>query len=377
MKTNNGTNVQANFCRQRGFTLIELLVVIAIIAVLIGLLLPAVQAAREAARRMSCTNNLKQVGLALHNFHSTYGKFPTGGEGTFYPAAPALPYTVFDYDDVQSTFTYLLPYIEKVSLYQELNLNYTYRDTRTNNPAVVSAAGDISTFVCPSNPFTDKKDPVGFGRVDYFCTVYTDIDPTTGVRNKATRIDGALCVPAASMGAIIDGTSSTIAIIEDCGRSAPTTGGLVGAWSSYGEPTPLAYGTPDPLKGVPTFYKMNQGASLGTVDAADAAATTSASGFARAVHRWADQDATGSGVSGDPLGTGKVINNNAVPFGGPTGCPWGTNNCGPNDEPFSFHTGGCNVLMADGSVKFLSETMSATTMRWLVGRADKVTLPGY
>jgi prepilin-type N-terminal cleavage/methylation domain-containing protein len=110
--------------RRRAFTLIELLVVIAIIAVLIGLLLPAVQKVREAAMRTKCQNNLKQLGLGLHTFASAYGKFPTSGEGTSRdPGADGNKFTVFD---VQSTFTYLLPYIEQDSVYRQFDLNYTY-----------------------------------------------------------------------------------------------------------------------------------------------------------------------------------------------------------------------------------------------------------
>jgi prepilin-type N-terminal cleavage/methylation domain-containing protein len=97
-----------------GFTLIELLVVIAIIAILIGLLLPAVQKVREAASRISCENNLKQMGLALHNYADVYQAFPTGGEGTDFANAPKGP-SIFD---KHSTFTMILPYIEQDNVFK-------------------------------------------------------------------------------------------------------------------------------------------------------------------------------------------------------------------------------------------------------------------
>jgi len=370
-------NSQASACTRPGFTLVELLVVIAIIGVLIALLLPAVQAARESARRSNCTNNMKQMGLGLHNFESAYKKFPTGGEGTNYSVSP--PATTFDMAEIHSAFTYILPYIEQKAVYDQMDLAYGYRDTRRPGNQTATCT-QLSTFICPSNPFITFKDtsfgtnpPVGYGNLDYYCTVYTDIDDgsgrwpsgaapcgTPGARCLASRMDGALCVPSAPMASIIDGTSNTIAIIEDCGRTAPVAGALAPGYSKYADPT-VALG--------------------GTIAAGDTALTDGGANpygncgaNCRSVWRWADPDAAGSGVSGNG---GKYINNNATPFGGPPTCRWSVNNCGPNDEPFSFHPGGCNAVLCDGSVRFLSDTISYAPMRYLITRAEGIALGDF
>jgi prepilin-type N-terminal cleavage/methylation domain-containing protein len=174
---------------RQGFTLIELLVVIAIIAVLVSLLLPAVQQAREAARRTQCKNNMKQIGLAVHNFESTFQQLPHPGQCDSTGSSSTVYMT-------QSTPTLLLPYIEQANVYNKMDnslkfaamaaAGYTttqlhpnasgavYNDA--NYPDTVAAAKtNIPGFVCPSTPIeAGGRSPDGYGVWDYI-RIQTDI----------------------------------------------------------------------------------------------------------------------------------------------------------------------------------------------------------
>ncbi len=331
---------------RRGFTLIELLVVIAIIAILIALLLPAVQQAREAARRTQCKNNMKQLGLALHNYESTFTKFPSAGEFTDRRAGT--------YDrrfTPTSTFTQCLPFIDQAPLYNSFTLTYHYTNS-LNSTNAAAARTKITAFLCPSNANT-PADPQGYGLTDYMPIAYTDIDDTNNRQKLSTTWDrDSLLGFHNAISACTDGTSNTIAIIEDAGKQTTVTGSYtLGLVFGPLNPTQAGWSATAPL--------------MDGADTAQGANGTSSS----APGRWADPD-SGSGVSGPPANRGPIINNNKTPTGGPGTCPWTTNNCGPNDEPFSLHVGGVHALMGDGTVRFISENTDFNTLRRLMGRAE-------
>jgi prepilin-type N-terminal cleavage/methylation domain-containing protein/prepilin-type processing-associated H-X9-DG protein len=317
-----------------GFTLVELLVVIAIIGILVALLLPAIQAAREAARQSSCQNNLRQIGVALQDFESARKKFPSGGQGT-------KPGTADTGYDLHSTFTLLLPFMEYNELTGLMDLRYAYNDKRATGNQL-AARTKIPTLLCPSNA-SASEDPQGYGQTDYVPTVHTDIDPSTGVLNNATRMDGALSLGGTRIGRITDGTSHTIAIAEDSPINYETEFPFIA--SAVPDPVVLAGNNAD----APSPSKN------------------------RAMNRWAEPD-NGIGISGPQnatLGNLKgAVNNNSTPPGGPPDCLWKLSNCGPNGEVFSLHPSGANVLLCDGSVQLLYESLDPRVLRKLVTRSE-------
>ncbi len=191
---------------RRAFTLVELLVVIAIIGVLIALLLPAVQAARESARRTQCMNNLKQLGLALHEYSNAHGKLPPGADSKAYPLDPKHPHTFYRW----SALAYLLPYLEQVQLAEELDISLPlygvgYQVMAANRREVAQV---VSVFLCPSDRGVRVEEE--FGPTNYAANAGSGDGGGTPFET-----DGVFYVNSqTSLKDLSDGTSSTVAFSE-------------------------------------------------------------------------------------------------------------------------------------------------------------------
>ncbi|HEY7329832.1 MAG TPA: DUF1559 domain-containing protein [Gemmataceae bacterium] len=321
-------NVRHISVRRQAFTLIELLVVIAIIAVLIGLLLPAVQKVRDAAARAQCQNNLKQVGLGLMNYESTYGTFPVGDNRD----ETGGPYT-----DWKAS---ILPFLEQQNVANMYNFQLDY-----NNPANYAAISQqIKIYNCPSTPNQPRQDTTpDEGKAFNGGTEPRGISDYWGVNAMETWIPtvgncvgafpafnsyqigndfdpsrvGVLCRIGSGQTRILmitDGTSNTFMVAESAGR-------------------PFSYGP-----GFKSTGMLNPGEG-----------------------GWADPNGEFKIKGSDPT-TGAL-----KPHGAPNNtCSM---NCNNTSEMYSFHTAGCNLLFADGSVHFIAQSASLCVIGSLATRA--------
>ena len=183
----------------RGFTLVELLVVIAIIGLLVALLLPAVQAAREAARRTECSNNLKQLSLAMHHYEDAYKSIPGGNYGVFAGNSPYL-----------SSHTVLTQFYELESLYIQLDLS----KSPFQQPNYNVARYQPKTLICPSDPFPGKTQDMGWTNYHANAGTWCYINGWDGLFGPSTRRCGHDKLPPVRFGQVLDGLSNTAAYAE-------------------------------------------------------------------------------------------------------------------------------------------------------------------
>ena len=351
--------------RNRGFTLVELLVVIAIIGILIALLLPAVQAAREAARRNQCSNNMKQIGLALHNYHDATKSFPTqviwGDEKT--QVTPIGPYN-------HTWVTAILPYMEQQPLYDQVDFRLPVCDS-TGAPQPF-ARTQLDGLRCPSDPsFRDLAESSGNVITNYPGSEGMDwhtADRPIGNWPPWNELDDPMTFnwgqvggvfPSApmhetrNMADISDGTSQTLFCAEADARSF----GGAPAW-----PPTSRMGTGARRTVGAAYYRM---AFIGVpVDG------WIGGGVPWGVQQAKRPDGTGVGGYWKPFG-GQGTGGYGPAFFGILGinCEW----LGAS----SFHPGGCQGLLADGSVRWFAETMRFGTWLKLTIINDNQTLKDY
>ena len=338
---------------RRAFTLIELLVVIAIIAILIGLLLPAVQKVREAAARSRCQNNLKQIGLALHNYHDAFGVLPPGGQSDSPPIG-----TAGDWNWGSAWTVFILPYIEQGPLFSRFVFTGGSGWGNANNYNHSSNVR-LSVYRCPSSPLPDnaphpfaganiqRNSYVGIaGAVNGLIPGYVEMRTNTGANtlnccSGGIASGGGTLFPAGRINllAITDGTSNTLAVSEQNDFLITQNGARVdwGTGSLHAWLIGSHRNVPPPQQGNGHDVRHFQMATI----------------------RYLINQK--SGWPNDPGNCGSL----GV-------CV----NVGNNIPLNSAHTGGVNGLMADGSVRFLQNSLPLNVLAQLATRDDGMPLPG-
>ncbi len=325
---------------RRAFTLIELLVVIAIIAILIALLLPAVQQAREAARRTQCKNNLKQIGLALHNYLDSYGRFPpsfvTDGDGTNNPTGGGE----------WSVQARLLPYLEAANAYNAIDLSQSYEDS--DNAASGISALRVNTYLCPSE-INDRVRTNSMGEAIHYPLSYGFNGGVWNVWDVTTSRPGAGAFApnmAFKLRDFTDGTTNTIGFSE------------VKAFTPYNRDG--AFGTstiPNTAAEIETLIGM------GGSDKPDSGHT-----------EWVDGRVHQTGFTATlPPNTLVVVPTGVTEEGDYTSCREDKTCNAPTYAAVtsrSWHTGIVNSLLMDGSVRSISENIDLQTWRNLAERND-------
>jgi prepilin-type N-terminal cleavage/methylation domain-containing protein/prepilin-type processing-associated H-X9-DG protein len=319
--------------RRRGFTLIELLVVIAIISVLIALLLPAVQAAREAARRAQCINNLKQIGLAIHNYISVNGALP--------PHSTPAPTGMNNF----SMHGRILPFMEQTAAYNSLNMYFKHSDP----PNATVRGLRISSLNCPSDP---NNPGITFALNGVTVTAGWHSYPNnigTYYRNYNGVLDGPAYImsspqtgPTITLAQVPDGASNTVIFAEWVRgmNSSPTDGLHQVYWSTMANP--------------------NKATALAVIAAACQASTTFfSSGGVVWDHKGSDWLTAASSYSHI-----MTPNRKACLFD-QDGLSSTTTHIGAS----SYHSGGVNVSFLDGSVKFIKESINPLTW-WAIATKD-------
>lgn len=355
--------------RIRGFTLVELLVVIAIIGVLVGLLLPAVQAAREAARRMQCTNNLKQIGLGLHNYHSTFNRFPPG-RMTPYFGNFAGSTTSPCWTGAISVHTHLLPYMEMGSAYSQ----FDFANSRWREPP-------LGAPFCPQN-----RVPVNYRFPLFLCPSEGKDPGSVSVNSYRYNFGVTYCVSAAWS----DANATLAPWSTTCG--AEVNGPPAGM---FGEGARGARDISDGLSNTAAFSERVLGDNN--------SATITAGDFRRTVPQTPDQTTakilasctstatTGSHNSDMGIGPGAwtyghqyrtLYNHLFTPNSRVFDCCTNVSAVDGNNEGAiitarSYHTGIVNMLLADSAVRSVSDNIDLATWRALGTRAGGEVLGDY